>query len=158
MLFRSQVGPADRPAPFPSFSHAFGHLGWFDPKTGRTELIALAQRSSPHGVIQGPDKAAWITDGAQNAIVRVGWPDRKVMAFPAGRFVHRAHRPAHRRVGRDRAAHPRNAVFAFEPGTEKFERYAMPRANANIRHILGRPGEIWLPESGTEHISVIRTA
>lgn len=42
--------------------------------------------------------------------------------------------------------------------TEKFERYAMPRANANVRQILGRPGEVWLPESGTEHITVIRTA
>lgn len=63
-------------------AQASGHLGWFDPKTGRAELIPLAQRSSPHGVIQGPDRSAWITDGAQNAIVRVGWPDRKVSAFP----------------------------------------------------------------------------
>lgn len=59
-----------------------GQLGWFDPKSGRFDFVALAQRSSPHGVIQGPDKAAWITDGAQNAIVRVGWPDRKVYAYP----------------------------------------------------------------------------
>ena len=58
-----------------------GHLGWFDPKTGRTELIALGKGSSPHGVIQGPDKAAWLTDGGLNAIVRVGWPDRAVRAF-----------------------------------------------------------------------------
>ena len=63
-----------------------GHLGWFDPKAGRTELIALGSGSSPHGVIQGPDKAAWITDGGQNAIVRVSWPDRKVqvMRLPQG--------------------------------------------------------------------------
>lgn len=27
---------------------------------------------------------------------------------------------------------------------------------ANVRHILGRRGEVSLPESGTEHISVIR--
>ena len=58
-----------------------GHLGWFDPKTGRTELIELGPRSAPHGVIQGPDRAAWITDGGQNAIVRVGWPDRSVRVF-----------------------------------------------------------------------------
>jgi virginiamycin B lyase len=60
-----------------------GHLGWFDPKAGRTELIALGKGSSPHGVIQGPDKAAWITDGGLNAIVRVGWPDRAVRVFAA---------------------------------------------------------------------------
>src|SRR5882724_9628372 len=51
-----------------------GHLGWFDPKAGRTELIALGAGSSPHGVIQGPDHAAWLTDGGLQAIVRVGWP------------------------------------------------------------------------------------
>ena len=28
----------------------------------------------------------------------------------------------------------------------------------NVRQILGRTGDVWLPESGTEHISVIRTA
>ena len=49
-----------------------GHLGWFDPKTGRTELIPLGTGSAPHGVIPGPDKAAWITDGGLGAIVRVG--------------------------------------------------------------------------------------
>jgi virginiamycin B lyase len=62
-------------------AQASGHLGWFDPKGGRTELIALGNGSSPHGVIQGPDKAAWITDSGQNAIVRVGWPDRKVQVL-----------------------------------------------------------------------------
>src|SRR5690606_3145882 len=58
-----------------------GHLGWFDPGAARTELIALGDESSPHGVIQGPDKAAWITDSGQNAIVRVGWPEREVRRF-----------------------------------------------------------------------------
>jgi virginiamycin B lyase len=27
-----------------------------------------------------------------------------------------------------------------------------------VRQILGRLGEIWLPESGTEHITLIRTS
>src|SRR3954465_2446189 len=59
-----------------------GHLGHFDPKTGKTELVALGRGSSPHGVIQGPDKSAWITDGGQNAIVRVAWPSREVKVMP----------------------------------------------------------------------------
>ena len=63
-----------------------GQLGWFDPRTGRTELISLGAGSAPHGVIPGPDKAAWVTDGGLGAIVRVGWPDRelRVFALPAG--------------------------------------------------------------------------
>jgi virginiamycin B lyase len=51
-----------------------------------------------------------------------------------------------------------NAIVSFDASTEKFERYPMPRESANVRQILGRAGEVWLPESGTEHISVIRTA
>jgi virginiamycin B lyase len=51
-----------------------------------------------------------------------------------------------------------NAVYSFDPRTEKFERHDFPRPGTNIRQILGRKGEVWLPESGTEHISVIRTA
>jgi virginiamycin B lyase len=269
-----------------------GHLGWFDPKSGRTELVALGRGSSPHGVIQGPDKAAWNTDSGLNAIVRVGWPDREVRAFAlpegsgyanlntcafdgdgdlwftgqsgvvgkltvktgvvtvkdaprgrgpygicatpsgdvwwcslAGSFIARVDRKTGestvvepptkgqgaRRVWSDSRGRiwvsewnsgqlsvhdpaaktaaqawrmwklpgdaPRcyavyvderdivwasdfggNAVFRFDPGSERFERFGFPREATSIRQILGRPGEVWLPESGTEHISVIRTA
>jgi virginiamycin B lyase len=265
-----------------------GHLGWFDPKSGRTELVALGGGSSPHGVIQGPDKAAWITDSGQGAIVRVGWPDRAVRRYPlpegtpyanlntcafdgdgdlwftgqsgvvgkvalktgvvtvkdaprgrgpygicttpagevwwcslANSYIARIDRRSGesvvvepptknqgaRRVWSDSrgriwvsewnsgnlsmhdpaantwrtwklpGAGPRtyavyvderdrvwvsdfgtNAVLRFDPTSEKFERYAFTREAVNVRQILGRPGEVWLPESGTEHISVIRTA
>jgi virginiamycin B lyase len=265
-----------------------GHLGHFDPARGTTELINLAGNSSPHGVIQGPDKAAWITDGGQQAIVRVGWPDREIRRFAlpegtpyanlntcafdgagdlwftgqsgvygkvavktgkvdvwsaprgrgpygicgtpsgevwycslAGSYIARIDRKTGdsivvepptkdqgaRRVWSDSkgriwvsewvsgnlsmhdpatkawrtwkvpgdnphnyavyvderdivwmAEWTNNAVFSFDPATEKFERHAMPRPGANIRQILGRKGEVWLPESGTEYISVIRTA
>ena len=273
-------------------AQASGHLGWIDPKTGRTELIALGAGSSPHGVIQGPDKAAWVTDSGQNAIVQVSWPARAVRSFPlpegtpytnlntcafdgdgdlwftgqsgyvgkvavktgqvsvrsspkgrgpygicatpagdvwwcslAGSFVARVDRrtgestvvepptpnQGARRVWSDRRGRiwvsewnsgnlsvhdpvatttasrwrtwklpgnePRayavyvderdvvwvsewanNTTVSFDPRTEKFERYPMPRDSANVRQILGRPGEVWLPESGTEHISVIYTS
>ena len=264
-----------------------GHLGWFDPKTGSTEVIALGTGSSPHGVIQGPDKAAWITDSGLNAIVRVGWPDRAVRVFAlpdgsrnanlntaafdgegdlwftgqngvvgklavktgqvtvketprgrgpygicttpsgdvwwcslAGSYIARIDRrtgesivvepptknQGARRVWSDSKGRiwvsewlsgnlsmhnpatntwsawkppgdgPRayavyvderdkvwvsdwgaNAMFRFDPDNETFERFAFPREAANVRQMLGRAGEVWLPESGTEHISVIRT-
>src|SRR5437773_11360092 len=62
-----------------------GKLGILDPKTGKFEEIALGARSAPHGVIVGPDGAAWITDGGQNAIVRVDPKTREVKgwALPA---------------------------------------------------------------------------
>lgn len=264
-----------------------GHLGWFDPRSGQTELIALGPGSAPHGVIAGPDKAAWVTDGGQQAIVRVGWPDRAVRRFAlpegspyanlntctfdgdgdlwftgqsgvvgklavktgvvtvkdapngrgpygicttpsgevwwcslAGSFIARIDRktgesrvvqPPTPRQGARRVwsdshgriwvsewnsgqlsmhdparnswrtwklpgAEPRtyavyvderdivwvsdfgaNAVLSFNPANDAFERHAFSREAASVRQILGRRGEVWLPESGSEHISVIRT-
>lgn len=268
-------------------AQASGHLGYFDPATAKNELIDLGSGSKPHGVIQGPDKAAWITDSGQQAIVRVGWPDRQVRKFAlpegspyanlntcafdgdgdlwftgqggiygkvevatgkvttwdapkgrgpygicatptgdiwwcslAGSYIARVDRKSGesivfepptkgqgaRRVWSDsrgriwvaewnsgqlsmydpaakawkawmppqKDAHTYavyvderdqvwtsewtgNTTYRFDPTTEKFEAYPMPRANARVRQILGRKGEVWLPESGTEYISVIRT-
>jgi hypothetical protein len=45
-----------------------------------------------------------------------------------------------------------NAMWSFEPRSEKFEKFTLARDSANVRQILGRKGEVWLPESGTEHI------
>src|SRR6516162_11933169 len=45
-----------------------GKLGRLDPRTGKSDLIALGRRAAPHGVIVGPDGAAWVTEGGQNAI------------------------------------------------------------------------------------------
>jgi virginiamycin B lyase len=59
-----------------------GELGWLDPRTGKTEHIALGEGSAPHGVIVGPDGAPWITDGGLNAIVRVDPETRRVRRYP----------------------------------------------------------------------------
>jgi len=59
-----------------------GKLGILDPKTGKYEEIALGSRSAPHGVIVGPDGGAWITDGGQNAIVRVDGKTHAVKVWP----------------------------------------------------------------------------
>src|SRR5205807_1475034 len=48
-----------------------GKLGILQPASGKVEEIALGSGSAPHGVVIGPDGAPWITDGGQNAIVRV---------------------------------------------------------------------------------------
>jgi virginiamycin B lyase len=51
-----------------------------------------------------------------------------------------------------------NEVLAFDPATEQFASHPMSEAGANVRQILGRPGEVWLPESGTDRLMVIRTS
>lgn len=49
-----------------------------------------------------------------------------------------------------------SAVLSFDPVTETFTSYPMTRSGGNVRQILGRPGEVWLPESGTNRLVVIR--
>jgi virginiamycin B lyase len=49
-----------------------------------------------------------------------------------------------------------NAMVRFDPRTEKFEVFASDRRGANVRQILGRPGEVWAPESGTDRLVVYR--
>src|SRR5262249_49047601 len=58
-----------------------GVLGRPDPNTGRGERIPFGQRSAPPGRLNGPDGAAWVTDGGLNAIVRVDPATREVKTW-----------------------------------------------------------------------------
>lgn len=58
-----------------------GHLGILEPKSGKVEFVPLGPDSSPHGVIAGADGAPWLTDGGQNAIVRVDPKTRAVKVW-----------------------------------------------------------------------------
>ena len=51
-----------------------------------------------------------------------------------------------------------NAVVRFDPQTETFRSFEGSAPGANVRQILGRPGEVWAPESGTDRLMLIRTA
>ncbi|MBI3455196.1 MAG: SMP-30/gluconolactonase/LRE family protein [Candidatus Rokubacteria bacterium] len=49
-----------------------------------------------------------------------------------------------------------NAIVRFDPETEKFETFPSDRRGANVRQILGRPGEVWAPESGADRLVAYR--
>jgi virginiamycin B lyase len=50
-----------------------------------------------------------------------------------------------------------NALVRFDPARETFEAFRFPSAPADVRQLLGRPGEIWAPESGVDRLAVFRT-
>jgi virginiamycin B lyase len=50
-----------------------------------------------------------------------------------------------------------NAVVRFDPETENFQVFPSDKRGANVRQMLGRPGEVWAPESGTNRLVVYRT-
>jgi virginiamycin B lyase len=51
-----------------------------------------------------------------------------------------------------------NATLAFDPKREQWTVYPGSDANANVRQILGRKGEVYLPESGTDRLMIVTTS
>jgi virginiamycin B lyase len=49
-----------------------------------------------------------------------------------------------------------NTVVSFDPENEEFTSYPLPGQPGDVRQIHGRPGEVWLPESGADQLTVIR--
>jgi virginiamycin B lyase len=49
-----------------------------------------------------------------------------------------------------------NALHRFDPVTEKFQSFPSDRRGASVRQLLGRPGEVWGAESGTDRLVVVR--
>ncbi len=49
-----------------------------------------------------------------------------------------------------------NAVLRFDPESETFESFPTPRSGAAVRQMLGRAGEVWAAESGTDRLTVYR--
>jgi virginiamycin B lyase len=49
-----------------------------------------------------------------------------------------------------------NAIQRFDPTTEKFETFPSDKPRAQVRQLLGRPGEVWGGESGTNRLVVVR--
>jgi len=50
-----------------------------------------------------------------------------------------------------------NAILRFDPETETFQRFPSDKSNAQVRQMLGRAGEAWGAESGTDRLVVITT-
>ena len=52
---------------------------------------------------------------------------------------------------------PNNAIVRFDPLTEAFQPFPLPSPQANVRQLLGRPGEVWGAESRVDKLVVVRT-
>ncbi|MGQ0805362.1 MAG: Vgb family protein [Actinomycetota bacterium] len=49
-----------------------------------------------------------------------------------------------------------NALVRFDHETEQFTSFALPSSPADVRQILGRPGEVWGAESAADKLVVVR--
>jgi virginiamycin B lyase len=50
-----------------------------------------------------------------------------------------------------------NAIVRFDPATERFRVVRLRSSPADVRQLLGRPGEVWGAESGVDKLVVVRT-
>ncbi len=49
-----------------------------------------------------------------------------------------------------------NSIVRFDPTRETFASFPLPDAGAQVRQLLGRPGEVWGAESGLDRLVVVR--
>jgi virginiamycin B lyase len=49
-----------------------------------------------------------------------------------------------------------NAIVRFDPASERFASFPSDRNSANVRQMLGRGGEVWGAESGTDRLVRVR--
>ena len=50
-----------------------------------------------------------------------------------------------------------NTIVRFDPETRKFTSFPSDRRSADVRQLLGRPGEVWGAESGNDRLVVIES-
>ena len=49
-----------------------------------------------------------------------------------------------------------NAMLRFDPETEEWQAFPHESSPANVRQLLGRPGEVWGAESAADRLTVVR--
>ena len=134
-----------------------GKLGILDPKSGKYEEIALGARSAPHGVIVGPDGAAWITDGGQNAIVRVDSKTRevKVWALPADNGYANLNTLTFDKKGRVWFTGQGGYYGRLDPATSDMKVWNAPRGSGPYGIATTPSGEVYYASLAGNHIAHI---
>lgn len=137
-----------------------GNLGLLDPDTGDVHLVGLGNGSRPHGVIVGPDGAAWVTDGGLNAIVRVD-----PVTFEVWTYALPSDRP---NANLNTAAFDGKGVLWFtgqngvygrlDPATAELEVFDAPRGRGPYGIAATSGGDVYYASLAGSHIARIDTA
>jgi virginiamycin B lyase len=140
-------------------AQASGKLGILDPATGRVEEIALGPRSAPHGVVVGPDGAAWITDGGQNAIVRFDPKTRAVRAWPlpADTGYANLNTPTLDAKGRVWFTGQSGFYGRLDPATGVVDVWKAPRGRGPYGMATTPAGEVWFASLAGSYIARVDT-
>ena len=134
-----------------------GTLGILDPGTGKVEQVSLGPRSAPHGVIVGPDGGAWVTDGGQNAIVRVDPVTRAVTKWPLpqGSGYANLNTPTFDRKGRVWFTGQSGVYGRVDPGTGEVKVWQAPRGRGPYGITTTPSGDVYYASLAGNHIARI---
>jgi virginiamycin B lyase len=138
-----------------------GTLNRLDPRDGAIRVVDLrapgAERAAPHGVIRGPDGAAWVTEGGQNAIARVDARDHRVQIWKLPeRFAN-----ANLNTGVFDASGifwftGQNGVYGrFHPAAERMEVWEAPRGRGPYGITKTPQGTVWYVSLAGNHLAQI---
>ena len=144
------------------FTGQAGVLGRLDPKAGRVEVFDAPRGPGPYGITTTPNGQLFYASLAGSHIGRI---DHRTGAAEVLEPPTRDQ--GARRVWSD----SRGRIWVSEWNTGQLGRYdpadgrwrewftviALPGAPANVRQLLGRPGEVWGAESGVDRLMVVRT-
>jgi virginiamycin B lyase len=128
-----------------------------DPGTGEVTEIPLGAGSAPHGVIVGPDDAAWITDGGLNAIVRVdaATHEVRVFALPADRPGANLNTAAFDGAGRLWFTGQSGVYGRLDPETGEMQVYDAPRGRGPYGITATPDGEIYYSSLAGSYIAEV---
>jgi len=134
-----------------------GKLGILDPQTRRYEEVSLGSGSAPHGVVVGPDGAPWITDGGQNAIVRVDPKTRevKVWALPADTGYANLNTLTFDKKGRVWFTGQGGYYGRLDPATSDMKVWNAPRGSGPYGITTTPSGEVYYASLAGNHIAHI---
>lgn len=137
-----------------------GQLGWLDPDTGESIEIPLGPDSQPHGVIVGPDEAAWVTDSGLNAIVRVDAATHEVTVFRLPASVPDVNLNTAAFDGQDVLWFTGQAGFygSLDPETEEMRVFDAPRGPGPYGIAATPDGQIWFSSLAGRYLADVDEA
>lgn len=134
-----------------------GTLNRLDPRDGSLRAVGLGQGAAPHGVIRGPDGAAWVTEGGQNAIARVDPKDHRVQLWPLPeRFANANLNTGVFDPGGVFWFTGQNGVYGrFDPRTERMDVWEAPRGRGAYGITRTPQGTLWYVSLAGNHLAQI---
>ena len=137
-----------------------GTLNLLDPRDGGLKVVALGQGAAPHGVVIGPDGAAWVTEGGQNSIARVDPKDHKVQLWKlnGGPSYANLNTLVFDKQGTLWFTGQGGVIGRFEPKTEKMQVWDAPRGNGPYGIALTPQGTVWYVSLAGNYLAEIDRA